>query len=222
MYNFATGSGVSIGIISGAIVLNNSWRVIYWVDALMILSVPLSQLKIRITDLYKSSPVTTAFSHHCTFQGSSGNILQAPKSPHPKYVSFEVRWPNLLTSTESIAGNEIFSALALCFSKLTPDENPPHGFGLLCLRHKPGDLLLPPPRSLQTILNFTSPGSLFTPSNIFSHIRVFPSSFLPGLGCLPCSNSSVPRKSNIKSTARNLNRALSPSPSVFISGNSVK
>jgi MFS family permease len=37
MYNFATGSGVSIGIIiSGAIVLNNSWRTIYWVGALMI------------------------------------------------------------------------------------------------------------------------------------------------------------------------------------------
>jgi MFS family permease len=37
MYNFATGSGVSIGIIiSGAITLNNSWRVIYWTGAIMI------------------------------------------------------------------------------------------------------------------------------------------------------------------------------------------
>jgi MFS family permease len=37
MYNFATGSGVSIGIIiSGVITLNNSWRVIYWTGAIMI------------------------------------------------------------------------------------------------------------------------------------------------------------------------------------------
>ncbi|KAH8787398.1 MFS transporter [Hyaloscypha sp. PMI_1271] len=37
MYNFATGSGVSIGIIiSGVITLNNSWRVIYWVGAILI------------------------------------------------------------------------------------------------------------------------------------------------------------------------------------------
>ncbi|KAF4629520.1 hypothetical protein G7Y89_g8627 [Cudoniella acicularis] len=37
MYNFATGSGVSIGIIvSGIITLNNSWRVIYFVGAAMI------------------------------------------------------------------------------------------------------------------------------------------------------------------------------------------
>ncbi|KUJ06858.1 MFS general substrate transporter [Mollisia scopiformis] len=37
MYNFATGSGVSIGIIiSGFIVVNNSWRVIYTVGAVMI------------------------------------------------------------------------------------------------------------------------------------------------------------------------------------------
>lgn len=37
MYNFATGSGVSIGIIiSGFIVVNNSWRVIYTVGAIMI------------------------------------------------------------------------------------------------------------------------------------------------------------------------------------------
>jgi len=37
MYSFATGSGVSIGIIiSGVITLNNSWRVIYWVGATMI------------------------------------------------------------------------------------------------------------------------------------------------------------------------------------------
>jgi MFS family permease len=37
MYNFATGSGVSIGIIiSGIITLNNSWRVIYWAGAIMI------------------------------------------------------------------------------------------------------------------------------------------------------------------------------------------
>src|SRR5450432_3181058 len=37
MYNFATGSGVSIGIIvSGVITLNNSWRVIYWAGAIMI------------------------------------------------------------------------------------------------------------------------------------------------------------------------------------------
>jgi MFS family permease len=37
MYNFATGSGVSIGIIiSGFIVVKNSWRVIYWVGAIML------------------------------------------------------------------------------------------------------------------------------------------------------------------------------------------
>lgn len=37
MYHFATGSGVSIGIIiSGIITLNNSWRVIYWAGAIMI------------------------------------------------------------------------------------------------------------------------------------------------------------------------------------------
>jgi MFS family permease len=37
MYNFATGSGVSIGIIiSGIITLNNSWRAIYWAGAVMI------------------------------------------------------------------------------------------------------------------------------------------------------------------------------------------
>jgi MFS family permease len=37
MYNFATGSGVSIGIIiSGFIVVHNSWRVIYWVGAIML------------------------------------------------------------------------------------------------------------------------------------------------------------------------------------------
>jgi MFS family permease len=37
MYNFATGSGVSIGIIiSGVITLNNSWRVIYWAGAILI------------------------------------------------------------------------------------------------------------------------------------------------------------------------------------------
>ncbi|CZR64498.1 related to MFS transporter [Phialocephala subalpina] len=37
MYNFATGSGVSIGIIiSGFIVVDNSWRVIYTVGAIMI------------------------------------------------------------------------------------------------------------------------------------------------------------------------------------------
>jgi MFS family permease len=37
MYNFATGSGVSIGIIiSGVITRNNSWRTIYWTGAIMI------------------------------------------------------------------------------------------------------------------------------------------------------------------------------------------
>ncbi|KAG9230816.1 MFS transporter [Amylocarpus encephaloides] len=37
MYNFATGSGVSLGIIaSGIITLNNSWRVIYWVGTILI------------------------------------------------------------------------------------------------------------------------------------------------------------------------------------------
>lgn len=37
MYSFATGSGVSIGIIVGGVItLNNSWRVIYYVGAIMI------------------------------------------------------------------------------------------------------------------------------------------------------------------------------------------
>lgn len=37
MYNFATGQGVSLGIIiCGAITIQNSWRVIYWTGAAMI------------------------------------------------------------------------------------------------------------------------------------------------------------------------------------------
>jgi MFS family permease len=79
MYNFATGSGVSIGIIiSGFIVISNSWRVIYWVGAIMI-----GILLLLIIFTFPE----TAYNRVYTDSDEKGDILENKANPYRLSIS---------------------------------------------------------------------------------------------------------------------------------------
>lgn len=78
MYNFATGSGVSIGIIiSGFIVVNNTWRTIYWVGAIM-----LGALLVLIIFTFPETAYNRSYS-----DSEDGDIFENKQNPYRLSIS---------------------------------------------------------------------------------------------------------------------------------------